>query len=74
MADSSVVGLHSLKPGRKTIWLPGEFAVRDLTTGRRSARKTNRLSFMLTRPDTRVFRIEPIRPLPRKAVGSARSQ
>ena len=34
MADNSVVALHSLKSGHKTIKLPGEFRVTDAITGK----------------------------------------
>jgi hypothetical protein len=61
LADSSVVGLHSIQPGEKRIALPGEFAVRDLITGEAMARRAREIVFRLDAPGTRVFRIGPAR-------------
>ncbi|MHB9023893.1 MAG: hypothetical protein ACYC7E_06905 [Armatimonadota bacterium] len=58
LADSSVVALHSLKPGVKTIKLPGTYDVRDVVTGQPFAEKTDILTFELSGPDTRVFLLE----------------
>lgn len=59
LADSSVVALHSLKPGTKLIRLPTTSAVTDLVTGRRVAARTRKIQFTLDSPSTRVFRITP---------------
>ena len=58
MADSSVVALHSLKSGRKTIALPGKHRVTELTRGRLREQATSRINFVLKAPGTRVFHIE----------------
>jgi len=55
MADSSIVGLHSIQSGKKHIRLPGKFKVTDLITGKRVAESTDRIEFELKSPDTRVF-------------------
>jgi len=55
MADSSVVALHSLKPGRKTIRLPGTYAVRDLITSQPVSKRSDTIVFDLPGPGTRVF-------------------
>jgi len=55
MADSSVVGLHSVQTGEKRIELPGEFRVTDLITGKVIARRTREIAFRLDEPGTRVL-------------------
>ncbi|OPZ31288.1 MAG: hypothetical protein BWZ02_00312 [Lentisphaerae bacterium ADurb.BinA184] len=59
MADGTIVALHSLQPGRKTILLPEERRVFDVVTGRRIARRATSIAFTLDAPGTRVFRLEP---------------
>jgi hypothetical protein len=58
MADSSVVALHSLKSGPKSLALPGRFRVYDLISGREYARGTSEIKFDLRAPETRVFLLE----------------
>lgn len=58
MADKSVVALHSAYSGKKSIALPGSFRVYDVVTGKLVSKKTDRISFDLDAPDTRVFRLE----------------
>ncbi len=61
MADKSVVALHSAWSGKKTISLPGSFRVYDVVTGKLFSKKTSRVSFDLDAPETRVFRLEPVK-------------
>jgi hypothetical protein len=58
LADKSVVALHSAYSGRKEIHLPGERRVYDVITGRLFAKKTDRITFDLDAPETRIFRLE----------------
>jgi len=55
MADSSVVAIHSLKPGKKLLSLPGVFTVYDLMDGRRFADRTRQIACSTKGPDTRLF-------------------
>ena len=59
LADATVVALHSAQSGQKRIALPGRSTVRDLESGRVVGRNRNSISFRVTAPATRVFRIEP---------------
>ncbi|MBI2192323.1 MAG: hypothetical protein HYU36_10095 [Planctomycetes bacterium] len=58
MADHSVVALHSLRPGRKSLRLPRPCRITDLESGRVVARRSDRISFEIKAPATRVFRLE----------------
>ncbi|MDA0337193.1 MAG: hypothetical protein O2782_18680 [bacterium] len=58
LADNSVVALHSLKPEKKTIFLPGESRVKDLVTGKLISKGTRRITFNHEAPDTHVFLLE----------------
>jgi hypothetical protein len=60
LADSSVVALHSLQPGEKTIRLPATSQVTDLVTGELLAKSTTEIRFTLEKPGTRVFLTRPI--------------
>ncbi len=58
LADRSVVALHSVYSGKKTISLPGSYRVYDVITGKLFSRKTDRITFDLDAPETRIFRME----------------
>ncbi|MFC1574399.1 hypothetical protein ACFL30_04370, partial [Candidatus Latescibacterota bacterium] len=58
LADKSVVAMHSLKSGSKTILLPGKRRVRDLVSGKTLSRGTRKISFDMKAPQTRVFLLE----------------
>ncbi|MHB9028404.1 MAG: hypothetical protein ACYC9O_06515 [Candidatus Latescibacterota bacterium] len=58
LTDNCVVSLHSLKPERKRIALPGKFKVTDLVTGKPFSKGTSEISFDLKGPETRVFLLE----------------
>jgi len=58
LADKSVVALHSAYSGRKSIHLPGEYRVYDVITGKLLAEKTDRITFDLQAPETRIFRLD----------------
>ena len=58
LADKSVVAMHSLKSGGKTILLPGERRVRDLVSGKTLSRGTRKITFDIKAPETRVFLLE----------------
>ena len=58
-ADTSMVAIHAVRPGPRTIALPGEFAVRDVLRGRRVARAARRIRFNVTAPVTRWFALAP---------------
>jgi len=55
MADNNIVALHSIKPERKTIRLPGKRPVYDLVNDRQMSRGTREIIFDMKAPDTRVF-------------------
>jgi hypothetical protein len=59
LADSSVVALHCVKGGRKTIRLPHVSRITDLITGATVADATSEISLDLTAPATAVYRHEP---------------
>ena len=58
MADNSVVALHSLKSGKKTINLPEKRRVLDLVSGKQYSTGTNKITFQLKAPETHVFLLE----------------
>jgi hypothetical protein len=58
LADSSIVALHSLKPGPRRIALPGAFNVRDVVTGERVGAALKEIVFTLDEPGTRVFLLQ----------------
>jgi hypothetical protein len=58
LADSCIAALHSIKPERKRIVLPGKYTVTDLSTGKLFSRRTSEILFDLRAPETRVFLIE----------------
>ena len=58
MADSSVVAIHSLKSGKKTIALPGKHRVTEITRGKLKLNSSSKITFELKAPATRVFHIE----------------
>jgi len=61
LADSSVVGLHSVKTGPKRIALPGAFKVTDLASGEVVSESAKEIAFDLTAPATHVFLLEEAR-------------
>ncbi len=58
LADTSVVALHSLKSGKKSISLPGKYRVTDLVSGKRYSNGTSTIVFDFEAPETRVFLLE----------------
>ncbi|MHC4886950.1 MAG: hypothetical protein ACYTGH_17885 [Planctomycetota bacterium] len=60
IADSSLVALHSVQSGEKEIALPTRARVTDLGTGALVSEATDRITFTLNAPETRVFRTESI--------------
>jgi hypothetical protein len=58
LADSTIVALHSIQSGKKTINLPGKYTVIDVITGKPVAKRTSTITFTLQAPDTRIFRLE----------------
>ena len=58
MADSSVVGLHSIQSGRKQVRLPRQCKVTDLISGKLWSERSDRIEFDLTAPETRVFLVQ----------------
>jgi hypothetical protein len=58
LADCSVVALHSLKSGRKTVALPGVYRVTDLVSGEPYADGASQIAFDLRAPETRVFLLQ----------------
>jgi hypothetical protein len=59
LAGSSVMALHSLKSGRKTVSLPGSYRVTDLVSGELYADRASEIAFDLRAPETRVFLLQP---------------
>jgi hypothetical protein len=57
MADNSIVALHSLKSGRKTISLPEKSKVIELNTEKVVSPGTREITFTMKAPETRVFLI-----------------
>ena len=58
MADTTVVGLHSVQSGTKRIALPGKYRVTDLVTGKTVGRRIDEIVFELDAPATGVFLLE----------------
>ena len=58
MADKSVVAIHSLRPGKRTIKLPEKSRVKDLVTGKVVSRGTREIKFKLDAPETKVYLLE----------------
>lgn len=58
LADKSVVALHSAYSGTRTIELPTSSRVFDVITGELFSEKTDRITFDLDAPETRIFRME----------------
>lgn len=57
LADKSVVAIHSMKSGIKTLHLPGKFDVTDLVSGEVFSKNKSEISFPIQAPETRVFRL-----------------
>ncbi|MFH1568630.1 MAG: hypothetical protein ABIL09_11590 [Gemmatimonadota bacterium] len=62
VADARVVGVHSLKSGRRRLRLPGSCRVRNLITGDRHGEPALEIEFELYAPETAVFGLEPVTP------------
>jgi hypothetical protein len=59
-ASDSIAALHSVKSGRRTLRLPGRYLVTDALTGRSVGRgPTDRVTFTVKAPDTRLFLLAP---------------
>ena len=58
MADGSIVALHSLRSGEKIISLPSKSRVTELNTGKVVSKGTDRITFTMKAPETRVFLME----------------
>ena len=61
LADSSIVALHSVQSGPKRIALPGAYRVWDVIADKLVADRATAIAFTMQAPDTRVFRLEPVR-------------
>ncbi|MFH1570537.1 MAG: hypothetical protein ABIL09_21285, partial [Gemmatimonadota bacterium] len=59
VADGRVVGVHSLKSGRRRLRLPGPCRVRNLITGEGPGAATQEIEFELRAPETAAFGLEP---------------
>jgi hypothetical protein len=59
LADSCVVGIHSVKAGARTIRLPFPSRVIDLINGETLWQQTDRIDLQIDPPQTRLFRYEP---------------
>jgi len=57
LADSSVVALHSIQSGPKTLHLPRRCTVEDAITREVVARDVEQFSFELKAPETRLFHL-----------------
>lgn len=57
LADSTIVALHSIQSGEKTIALPGAYTVEDVVSGGIIAEGVEKIQFTLDAPETRVFRL-----------------
>ncbi|NLG28032.1 MAG: hypothetical protein GX557_08980, partial [Chloroflexi bacterium] len=57
LADSSIVAMHSMKPGIKHLRLPKRCAVHDVISDVEFARDVDVISFSMDEPGTRVFRL-----------------
>jgi hypothetical protein len=57
LADSTIVALHSIQSGEKTIRLPGTYTVEDVISGEIVGEGVDRIQFVLDAPETRVFRL-----------------
>lgn len=58
LADRTIVALHSLQSGEKTISLPAPYRVYDVVTGELISPRTSQIRFSMRAPETRVFRLE----------------
>jgi len=58
MADRNMVAIHSVVSGKKTISLPEKHQVIDVITGKVVSRSADRITFKLSAPETRIFRLK----------------
>jgi hypothetical protein len=58
LADSSVLAIHTAKPGQKRLTLPGARSVVDLITGQSLSPSAPQLEFAMTAPETRLFLLD----------------
>jgi len=61
LADRSLVALHTIKPGMKTIHLPAPALVTNVVTGEVIAERTDVIRFEAEAPSTHLFHLEPTR-------------
>jgi hypothetical protein len=54
-ADNCTLGIHSMRPGERTFRLPRPTAVWDLVENRKISDKTDKLTFHIEPPQTRLF-------------------
>ena len=59
MADSSIVAIHAVAGGPRTILLPREYGVIDVVSGKVLTPAATSIDIELQTPDTRVFRLIP---------------
>ncbi len=73
LADTSIVALHSLQGGPKSIALPHAHRVWDIIANREHAPGTSLIEFDLVPPETRVFRLNALsaEPGPRAEAAAA---
>jgi hypothetical protein len=57
LADRTIVALHSIQSGAKTITLPGTYEVDDVISGETLGRLES-IEFTMDAPETRVFRLK----------------
>ena len=57
-ASGTMVAIHSIRPGARTIRLPAAMTATDAVTGEVVCRQASRFDIELKSPDTRVFLIE----------------
>jgi hypothetical protein len=57
-ADSSLLAIHSVRPGRRTVRLPSACRVRDAVTGRKLGDALTAIRLSVTGPQTRVFLLD----------------
>jgi hypothetical protein len=56
-ADSSMVIVHAVKPGRRTLHLPGRFDVWDVIAQKQLRAQTDSVTFIVKTPVTKWFRL-----------------
>jgi hypothetical protein len=59
-ADTTMVAVHAVKPGPRTIRLPGIFKVSDVVTGKPLCRAAGEIQFALRKPVTKWWVLEKV--------------